>query len=186
MTLGYTTESDKILVPDDFNNFDLDEILNHEMRHSLDVNYDMLPEESKALSEAYDDLFTSEIQDGAYYPKAEMTTTNRDARQQLIGPFHSAKTDPTLQNKMIDKMSDEAVMKALYDANGYGKNATRHLGLLDSEGYIDLDKVQKYVNSKEGKLRVKNIRAAMKYVPAILLGMPAYKYTQNKTAKQIE
>lgn len=99
---------------------------------------------------------------------AERVTTNGDVRAELIGKTHAKKTSWQLQNKIIDKKTDEEVFAAVEKANGYGRE------------YI------KYMR-KLGKLTpelAKNLREAMKYVgmygiPATIAGGTAYSLSNN-------
>lgn len=85
-------------------------VIPHEVRHRID---DALPStelEDKVLADAYDNNFlevNSHFGGKQYDASVERVTTNSDARAQLLGNVHLEKTPPHLQNKIIDKSSDE-------------------------------------------------------------------------------
>ena len=80
----------------------------------------------------------------------EMVTTVSDTREALIGKTHLRKTASDLQNKMIDKCSDEKVFKALEKANAYGAfyiKKMRELGKLTPELAQNIREALKHVGS---------------------------------------
>lgn len=80
----------------------------------------------------------------------EMVTTVSDARETLIGKTHLRKTAPNLQNKMIDKSSDEKIFEAVEKANAYGSfyiEKMRKLGKLTPELAQNIREALKHVGA---------------------------------------
>ena len=80
----------------------------------------------------------------------ERVTTNRDARQYIFGNYfrpHSIKE----QNKLIDSLSDDEIIKAVENANGYGQDYIRTLR--------ERNQLTKQI--------IQSMRDAMKYVGAV-------------------
>jgi len=102
------------------------------VRHRLSRNF--LPEtetETTLLKNAYDDGFDEltkihETLKGVDM-NPERVTTNFDARKQAIGKHHLLNTNWELQNKIIDKLSDERIFEAVEKSNGYGKKYIKYL-----------------------------------------------------------
>lgn len=142
----------------------------HEYRHRYDFVKPLNSKEKKYLQDAFGSEFERlpslypEL--GAIEP--EMITTNYDIRKALLGAHRLKTLDVRLQNKMIDKMSDDAIFNAIQSANGYGRK------------YADL--LQKMGTWTHEKARAH--REALKYVGAmsipITLGLNAKQYTQNE------
>lgn len=124
----------------------------HEFRHRLDKFLMKTDDESDILEAAYDDDFLKlsslydDLKDVRMGPEA--VTTNFDARNAAIGKYHAANTDWKLQNKMIDKLSDEKIIEAVEKSNGYGR------------AYIDY--LRK--NNKLTSTKIHQFREAMKLV----------------------
>ena len=97
--------------------------------------------EFRELSETVPDFKGMNMED-------EMVTTVSDAREALIGKTHLRKTAPDLQNKMINKSSDEKVFAAVEKANAYGSfyiKKMRELGKLTPELAQNIREALKYV-----------------------------------------
>jgi len=99
--------------------FDLDAIKN--------VERQVHENQREILAKAFDDDFVNlpntefagSLKGYKLMPR-EIATTNRDARDVLLGKSYS-EWDPILQNKLIDKMPDEKIFNAVEEANGYGR-----------------------------------------------------------------
>jgi predicted SprT family Zn-dependent metalloprotease len=131
--------------------------LGHEVRHRLSGNF--LPEtetETTLLKSAYDDGFDEltkiheTLKDVDMNP--ERVTTNFDARKQAIGKHHLLNTNWELQNKIIDKLSDERIFEAVEKSNGYGKKYIKYLR----------------DNNRLTPEKARQFREAMKYVGAVV------------------
>lgn len=124
----------------------------HEFRHRLDKFLMKTDTESDILEAAYDNDFLKlsslydDLKDVRMGPEA--VTTNFDARNAAIGKYHAANTDWELQNKIIDKLSDEKIIEAVEKSNGYGR------------AYIDY--LRK--NNKLTPTKIHQFREAMKWV----------------------
>lgn len=114
-------------------------VIPHEVRHRIDDALPLTELEDKVLADAYDNDFlevNSHFGGKQYDASVERVTTNSDARAQLLGNVHLEKTPPQLQNKIIDKVSDEQIFEAVENANGYGQAFIKRLrrrGLLTHE-----------------------------------------------------
>jgi hypothetical protein len=84
---------------------------------------------------------------------AERVTTNFDARSNVLGDYHLKNTDWKLQNKIIDKTSDEKIFNAVETSNGYG------------QAYIDY--LRK--NNKLTPEKAQQFREAMKHVGSYII-----------------
>ena len=96
----------------------------HEIRHKIDYRIPLTDYEEDILNEAYNIGFTSILPKrverlNGYNMYPERVTTNLDARTKLLGRFTNESVD--IQNKLIDKKSDEDIFKAIEEANGYGQ-----------------------------------------------------------------
>lgn len=116
----------------------------HETRHSLQ---DLLPRtkaEDKILKDAYSDLEAalkeskSESFNSYSRAKDEWETLNSDARLQALGYNTSARVDMNLQNKILDKLSDEDIIEAMKNADGYGKNLVEYY---ERKGEVPKEKI---------------------------------------------
>ena len=114
--------------------------------------------QNMVLGDAYDNDFLtipeSKFADGleSYsHMSREAVTTNRDARDVLFAKHNFGKQDRFLQNKYIDKMSDDEIFDAVSKANGYGR---RFIERLKAEGKLTPKKAKQF-------------REAMKYVGAV-------------------
>ena len=145
----------------------------HEIRHKLDNHITLTQQEEDYLKQAYGDLFLSSNSGKDYDMFLEAVTTNRDARDILLGPVHSRKTPINLQNKIIDMASDQQVLEAISESNGYGQN---FVDALIGDGPLDASLVPKE--------QIKAWRNAMKYVgsAALMFGLskPFITNTQNE------
>jgi hypothetical protein len=112
-----------------------EKVLGHEWGHRrTNINSggsELTPSEDKILSDAYGDDFvglSNTVEDfKSMNLKNERNTLNSDARRELIGEYHSQKTNVELQNKIIDKKTDEQVFAAVEHADGYGKEYIKYL-----------------------------------------------------------
>jgi hypothetical protein len=112
-----------------------EKVLGHEWGHRrTNINSggsELTPSEDKILSDAYGDDFvglSNTVEDfKSVNLKNERNTLNSDARRELIGKYHSQKTNVELQNKIIDKKTDEQVFAAVEHADGYGKEYIKYL-----------------------------------------------------------
>lgn len=114
--------------------------------------------QNMVLGDAYDNDFLtipeSKFADGleSYsHMSREAVTTNRDARDVLFAKHNFGKQDRFLQNKYIDKMSDDDIFDAVSKANGYGR---RYIERLKAEGKLTPKKAKQF-------------REAMKYVGVV-------------------
>ena len=121
-------------------------IESHEGRHLLDYKLPMSTSERQQsiLSKAYDDDFVtipeSKFADGLENYKhmsREKVTTNRDAREKMLKNDTFKFADHSIQEKMINKLSDEQIFEAVEQANGYGR---RYIQRLRAEGKLTKDK----------------------------------------------
>jgi len=127
---------------------DLYAIQRHEGDHEIDDLIELTPEQKKAVKNAYDQDFTGlperlpedDALHGYENMDAERTTTNSDARDVLLG-HHKGKTDIALQNKIIDKSSDEKIFAAVEKANGYGR---RYIQWLREHNKLTPKKAQEF------------------------------------------
>lgn len=117
----------------------------HEHRHGLQDNLPRTEEENNILTDAYGDLQQAfkESQEEVLrnYDRAEgeWETLNSDARIKLLGENRSEKWTAQQQNLLIDKMPDEKVIKAVKDADGYGKALVEYY---EKNGGVPKEKVQ--------------------------------------------
>lgn len=121
-------------------------IESHEGRHLLDYKLPISTSERQQsiLSKAYDDDFItipeSKFADGLENYKhmnRERVTTNRDAREKMLRNDTFKFADHNIQEKMINKLSDEQIFEAVEQANGYGR---RYIQRLRAEGKLTKDK----------------------------------------------
>lgn len=116
---------------------DVEAVLLHEIRHKLDDGIPLTEEEENILRAAYGDKFL-EIpkvdptweQSGLgrdYNIWDEAVTTNRDARDKALGKVKAREWPVGLQNKIIDKLSDQQILEAVAGANGYGRSFVDNL-----------------------------------------------------------
>lgn len=87
------------------------------------------------------------------YMDREAITTNLDARNELLG--RKASWDLNITDKIIDRVSDNAIFEAVEKANGYGRRYIRFLR----------------ENNKLTPKKAKQFREAMKHVGAIVAPM---------------
>lgn len=159
--IGLYTDNGNIAI--NANAPDLDDVLLHEIRHKLDAGIPLTQEEEAYLRAAYGDIFTQIPKTDPSWTKTgigedydiwnEAVTTNRDARDVVLGPVHSRMTPVNLQNKIIDNVSDQMILEAVSRSNGYGR---RYVDALIGDGPLDASLV-----SKE---QIQAWRNAMKYV----------------------
>ena len=116
----------------------------HETRHSLQ---DLLPRtesEYRILEDAYSDLEAalkeSKSKSFNSYSRAndEWETLNSDARLQALDYNTSARLDMNLQNKILDKLSDEDIIESMRHADGYGRNLVEYY---ERKGEIPKEKI---------------------------------------------
>lgn len=143
-------------------------ITEHEIRHMMDKrgkNIDGLkeyvigrtPEEQAILDKAYGKMFRkAPIKHGkvprSYNMESETVTTNLDARngiKELPGMNGFDNLSIEEQNMIIDKLSDEQILKLVEKANGYGKSFIQEL---------------RKTNPEEIQQRIRYIRDALKYI----------------------
>lgn len=142
---------------------DVESVLLHEIRHKLDDGLPLTEEEENILHAAYGDKFLEvpKVDPGweetglgrDYDIWEEAVTTNRDARDKALGKVKAREWSPDLQNKLIDKLSDQQILEAVSNANGYGRAFVDNL---IGDGPLDASLV-----SKE---QIKAWREAMKKV----------------------
>lgn len=99
--------------------------IGHELRHRLDRTLKLTDDELDILLDAYDPSFSvlNQTDEGLKHVanmNREMVTTNFDVRKKLLGDYHLKNTPVNLQNKIIDKSTDQQIFDALENANGYG------------------------------------------------------------------
>lgn len=145
----YTPDTGNIAVKAGGGGEDISDILLHEIRHKLDDGIPLTEEETKILKEAYGDKFleipkvsddwvdTGIGEDYNMWPEA--VTTNRDARSALLGPIERY-MNVHQQNLVIDKMSDQQIVEAVANANGYGR---RFVDNLIGDGPLDASLISK-------------------------------------------
>jgi len=112
------------------NEKDLSVTLLHEIRHKIDEGLPLTEEETNILKRAYGDSFLNLPKTDKYMISSGFTedydmwpdaiTTNRDARSKLLGNNEHV-LDIDAQNKIIDDASDEDIVKAIAESNGYGR-----------------------------------------------------------------
>ena len=106
--------------------------IGHELRHRLDRTLKLTDDEMDILLDAYDPSFsvlnqTDESLKHVANMNKEMVTTNFDTREKLLGSYHLKNTPVNLQNKIIDKSTDQQIFDALENANGYGQAYIKQL-----------------------------------------------------------
>lgn len=158
----YTPSTGNIAVRAGGGGDDISDILLHEIRHKIDDGIPLTEEETNILRAAYGDKFmeipkvSPDWEDtgiGADYDMwPEAVTTNRDARSAALGPMER-RMNVHQQNLVIDKLSDQQILEAVANANGYGR---RFVDNLIGDGPLDASLV-----SKE---QIKAWREAMKKV----------------------
>lgn len=154
------------------NDKDLLGTLLHEIRHKIDEGLPLTEEETNILKRAYGDSFLNLPKTDKYMISSGFTedydmwpdaiTTNRDARSKLLGGDEHV-LDLDAQNKIIDDASDEDIVKAIAESNGYGrafvKSYTGRIGTHPS------------IIQKIPKEQIQAWKTAMKYVGAIAAPM---------------
>lgn len=158
----YTPSTGNIAVRAGGGGDDISDILLHEIRHKIDDGIPLTEEETNILRAAYGDKFMEipkvspdwdDTGIGADYDMwPEAVTTNRDARSMALGPMER-RMNVYQQNLVIDKLSDQQILEAVANANGYGR---RFVDNLIGDGPLDASLV-----SKE---QIKAWREAMKKV----------------------
>lgn len=125
----------------------------HEGRHLIDYNSSLLTSQLQKLFKAYDGKFlnlpkVSEKLKDYEFMHRERVTTNRDARDRLLG--EEVYMSPSLENKIIEGMPDDAVFEAVENANRYGKEYIEYLrknnGLTPQKAH-DFRQAMKYVGA---------------------------------------
>lgn len=119
----------------------------HEGTHLLDKYHTLTDEQSEILNSAYGKDFidlpkweeASDWLRDYTRMEAERVTTNRDARDLLLGDYQ--KFDIHAQNLIIDKMSDEKIIEAVKEANGYGRN---YIEYLEKTNKLTPEKIQQF------------------------------------------
>lgn len=178
----YTPSTGNIAVRAGGGGDDISDILLHEIRHKLDDNIPLTEEETNILKAAYGDKFmeipkvSPDWEDTGigvdYNMWPEAVTTNRDARSAALGPMER-RMNVHQQNLVIDKLSDQEILEAVSNSNGYGR---RFVDNLIGDGPLDASLVPKE--------QIKAWREAMKKVGMItgfgFLGASALKPRQNK------
>lgn len=105
---------------------DVDFALGHELRHRLDGTLNLTQGEQDLLNatftQDFDDLpdFVETLRGVNMAP--EKVTTNYDARLQLLGDYKLKNFSIEAQNKIIDAVSDDKIVNAIKNSNGYGRN----------------------------------------------------------------
>lgn len=146
--------------------------LGHELRHRLDRNLKLTDDELDILLDAYDPRFsilnqTDESLKDVANMNAEMVTTNFDTRKKLLGEYHLMHTPINLQNKIIDKVTDQQIFDALHDANGYGR---AYIKQLKTDGGL----TPEFANA---------MRKSLKYIGAFSTPVISYKKYSYKNGK---
>ena len=113
----YYPSTDRIAIREGY----IDFALPHEVRHKLDNGIELTEAENNILEKAFGKEFIEMQGQKTRDMWDEMITTNLDARRKLLGKEHTTKTSIQLQNKIIDAMPDGRVVKAIREADGYGK-----------------------------------------------------------------
>lgn len=119
----------------------------HEGTHLLDKYTTLTDAQETALSSAYGKDFEAlsdwdQADDwlkGYKHMQKERVTTNRDARDVLLGDYQ--KFDIHQQNLIIDRMSDEKIVDAVRKANGYGRN---YIAYLEQTGGLTPKKINQF------------------------------------------
>lgn len=148
------------------------EVIPHELRHKIDNHIPLTQEEEELLMKAFGEEFLNipslyEEMKNYKYMKEDMVTTNRDARTALLGNAWTENRPVIFQNMLIDKKSDDAVVKAISESNGYGR---RLIEVLKNNNALTPE-------------RIKAFRESMKYVggAAIPIGIFAPSYFSEQT-----
>lgn len=150
----------------DFMNAD---VFGHEFRHKLqDIGVTLTDTQRKILNDAYGKLFTTmgkwkpsikEMFKKGYkqrfkdypYLDLEQETTNFNVRNKLL-PEELKHSSVPRQNNYIDNLTDDEILMALYDSNGYGRQFINRLN-------------SRYKGNIPRK-RINALRNALKFVPA--------------------
>lgn len=118
----------------------------HEGRHLIDYETDLLDSQRNKLNAAYDDDFINLPNteyagslEGYKSMDKERVTTNRDAREVLLGK--NAMLNLDLADKIIDKMPDVRIFDAVEKANGYGR---RYIQFLRDNNKLTAEKAQQF------------------------------------------
>lgn len=145
-------------------------VLPHELRHRIDDTTPLSSAQQQVLNKAYSDDFNSdEIKkavgyDSSYDMQKEAVTTNLDSRIFLLEQYDPKFNLPVKsQNELIDRLSDESIIDAVSNSNGYGQT------------YIDYLKR----NNLLTKDKVKAFRDAMKYVGGVSIPVTIGTSTQR-------
>lgn len=146
----YMSDVDKISVVKGNEDF----ALPHEIRHKIDNHIPLTAEETKILNKAYNEHFDELDMDLGAGMDAERVTTNRDAREVLLGSHHNMNTSHVVQNKIIDRSSDNSVINAVRNANGYG---SKYIQKLEDLGLLK-------EGSESRTVLVQHMKEAMKAV----------------------
>ena len=158
----------------------------HRMQHLVPYKRSLAIDREAYLNKAYDEDFVnlpnvvdeSDSLHGYPHMEDEKATTNLDARNYTFANFtdnpNIGKMSVVEQNKFLDSLSDDQIIDAVKESNGYGK---RYIKFLDDKYHIynDLKARAKYA------LRFRN---AMKYYGAAAIpvgfGYSTIKPRQNK------
>lgn len=147
-------------------------VIPHELRHKIDNHIPLTQKEEELLAQAFGKEFLDlpslyEELRNYKYMKEDMVTTNRDARTALLGNAWTEDRPVHLQNMIIDKKSDDAVINAISKSNGYGR---RLIEVLKNNNALTPE-------------RIKAFRESMKYVggAAIPIGIFAPSYFSEQT-----
>ena len=104
----------------------------HEGLHHIASKHSLTTEQDAALSKAFDGDFNT-LPETEYAPeylkgytnmRHERITTNRDARDELLG-YEDMPLEK--QNQIIDQATDDAIFSAVENANGYGQAYIKRL-----------------------------------------------------------
>ncbi len=150
----YDANAKTVVVTKDGNAFRLNM---HEFRHKYDDLFGLPKEQQEVLEQAYPEEWEIFIEDlpetdpiRTYKNMAdERVTTNLDSRLKAL-PKRLWNESVELQNKLLDLLSDNHIIRAVRESNGYGR---RYINWLE----------QKY-NGKIPADRIKLFREAMKKV----------------------
>lgn len=151
----YNDKNDFISIRKGADNF----ALSHEIRHKLDNHISLNEIEQIALDNAYGNTFlnlpNTVSKNSPLYGYRniadEAVTTNRDARDLLLGRINSQQASLDAQNKIIQDALDEDIINSVYNANDYGR------------AYID--QLLFETNGKIPKEQIDAFRKAMQIVP---------------------
>lgn len=139
--------------------FPINKVKQHEGLHFMDANdvgNDFWTlDQRMMLGDAYDgdfldlpDAFNAGDLKGYKHMDKERWTTNADARGLILDKPHLRGLSIDLQNKILDKLTDEQIVDAVFKSNGYGQ---RYIEWLNAKDKLTPQKINAF-------------RQAMKYV----------------------